>query len=219
MSEVNESMRIIADWVIPYGWKVYYNQHKPDGYPTFKSKGGGGKPDILITKNGYNVLIEVKPCVKHRDILNGVDQVLRYAGEYYTGRTRYLITHELKIHAFVLATKYSPSGYLYSLEAQLKCLPYIELSEQRGMIEKPITHTTTRFLWRQWHSGLAHIYYEGFRRGQTTPGLVLPSKPLVGTLLAKIDVETKHPSSDPYLYLNPNKFIPIRYDKIYDFEE
>ena len=218
MSEVNESMRVIADWLVPYGWKIYYNRVNYEGYPTFKSKGGGGKPDILITKNDYNVLIEVKPCVKHHDILDGVDQVLRYAGEYYSGRTRYLTTHEIKINAFVLATKYSPSGFLYSLEAQLNCLPYIALAEQRGMTEKPITHTTTRFLWRQWHTGLAHTYYENFRRGKTTSGLVLPSKPLVGTLLAKIESVTEHASLDPYLYLNPNQFIPIGYDKIYAFE-
>jgi len=214
MSEVNESMRVISDWVVPYGWKVYYNKSNFEGYPTFKSKGGGGKPDILITKNGYKILIEVKPGEKHHDILDGVDQIIRYAGEYYSGRTKYLTTHEEKIDAFVLATKYSPYGYLYSLEAQLGTVPYIALCELYGMKEKPITHTTTRFLWRQWHKGLAHTYYEGFRRGKTTQELVLPKKPFVGIMVAKIDSKTEQPSLDPYGYLNSGNYISLRYETI-----
>ena len=214
MSEVNESMRKIADWVTPYGWKVYYNKTVPDGFPTFHSKGGGGKPDILITKNGYNVMIEVKPCEKHKDILDGVDQTIRYAGEYYSGRTKYKTTHEISIDAFVLGTKYSPYGYLYSLESQLGTVPYIALKMMYNMKEKPITHTTTRFLWRQWHKGLAHTYYENFRRGKTQQGLKLPKKPFIGTLIAKIDSEIEQPSLEPYLYLNSNEFISLKNENI-----
>lgn len=207
-------MRVIADWVTPYDWKVYYNKKNYEGYPTFHSKGGGGKPDILITKNGYNVMIEVKPCEKHKDILNGIDQTIRYVGEYYSGRTKYTIKREIQIDAFVLATKYSPYGYLYSLESSLGTIPYIALKKLWNMKEKPITHTTTRFLWRQWHKGLAHTYYENFRRGQTKKGLKLPNKPFIGTLIAKIDAETEQPSLEPYLYLNSNEFISLRYEKI-----
>ena len=82
------------------------------------------------------------------------------------------------------------------------------------MKEKPITHTTTRFLWRQWHKGLAHTYYENFRRGKTQQGLKLPKKPFVGSLIAKIDSDTEQPSLEPYLYLNSNEFISLKNENI-----
>jgi len=219
MSEKIQAMRDIADWVKSYGWKIYYNQKNLDGFSTFSSVGSSSKPDVLITKNGSNVLIEVKPGSKHRDMLDGVDQVLNYAGEYYSGRIQYKTNITIPINAFVLATKYSRFGYLYGHEGDLPFLNYMALKELSDMQEKPITHTITRFLWRQWHKGLASEHFENIRRGQAQKNLVLPRKPYIGTMIAKSDAKTGQTTPEPYLYLNNNKFIPIGYDKIYAFEE
>ena len=218
MSEKIQAMRDIADWVKLYGWKVYYNQKNLDGFPTFSSIGSSSKPDILITKNGYNVLIEVKPGKDHVDILNGFDQTINYAGEYYSGRIQYKTNITIPINAFVLATKYSRYGYLYSNEGDLPVLNYNNLKIRENMTEKPITFSVNRLFWRHWDSGLASEHFENIRRGQAQKNLVLPRKPYIGTMIAKTEATTGQITPEPYLYLNNNLFIPIGYDKIYAFE-
>jgi len=205
MSEKIQTMRTISDWLEQYNWKIYYNQRNPEGKPVFKTKGSQAKPDLLAKKNNYTFLIEVKPGAKHRDLLDGFDQTIKYAGEYYTGRVQYHTNITEKIDAFVLATKYSPYGYLYSLEAELPTLNYTSLKELYGMTEKPITHTFTRLLWRTWHKGLAHEYYEQIRIGERTTMFKTPVKPKVGVLLAKTTTQGEIERT-PYLYLNSNKF-------------
>ena len=218
MSEKIQAMRTIADWVIPYGWKVYYNQKNSDGFSTFTSAGSGAKPDILMSKNDYNVLIEVKPGKDHVDILDGFDQTINYAGEYYSGRIKYKTNITKNINAFVLATKLSPFGYLYSNESDLPVLNYTSLKIRENMTEKPITFSVNRLLWRHWDSGLASEHFENIRRGQAQKNLVLPRKPYIGTMIAKTEAATGQITPEPYLYLNNNLFIPIGYDKIYAFE-
>jgi len=100
----------------------------------------------------------------------------------------------------------------------LPFLNYTSLKFLENMSEKPITFTINRLLWRNWHSGLASEHFENIRRGQAQKNLVLPRKPYIGTMIAKTEATTGQTTPEPYLYLNNNKFIPIGYDKIYDFE-
>ena len=214
MSERIDAMRKIADWVEQYGWKAYYNQKNNSGFPVFHSEGSGGKPDLLISKGPYNVMIEVKPGGKHSDILDGVDQIIRYAGEYMTGRVKYKTNVTKTIDAFVLGTGFSPFGYLYGNEGDQKNLNYRNLKDLHNMTEKPITYTATRFLWRSWQKGLAAKYYEAIKIG-SSESLNPPPKPHVGIMVAKIFDSTNQRSKEPYLYLNTNKFISMNFDEIY----
>ncbi len=207
MSEITQIQRDLAEWVTNYGWKVYYNQRNSDGYPTFHAN-TNAKPDLLLSKHGYNILTEVKIGRKHQDILNGFDQIIKYTGEYYTGRVQYTNPNPIRINAFTFATKYSQNGYLYADESKLNYMEHGYLSERQDMTEKPITHTVTRFLWRQWEKGLAFDHYSELRRGMSA-GISPPPKPYIGVILAKTIHSTHEVPLMPYLYLNSNHFIPM----------
>jgi len=215
MSERIDAMRVIADWAEKFGWTAYYNQKNNSGFPVFHSQGSGSKPDILLSKNQYNVMVEVKPGRDHKDILDGVDQTIQYAGEYYSGRVTYKTNIVKNIDAFVLATRYSEFGYLYSLEGDLDNVNYPGyLKNEFNMTERPLTFSTTRFLWRTWHKGLAAKHYENIRRGGPET-IRPPSKPSVGVMVSKILATSGNTTKEPYVYLNTNKFCCLAYDKIY----
>lgn len=209
MSEKIQAMRNISQWIEKIGWKVYYNQKNLDGYPTFTTMGSSAKPDIMATNKTFTILIEVKSGKDHQDILDGFDQVIKYAGEYYTGRIQYKTNITQQIDAFVLATGYSLSGYLYGNEGSQPFLNYTALKTLENMVEKPITHTVTRLMWRTWHKGLAAEHYESIRVGGKSDHH-LPNKPLIGVLIARTTATPERVSDTPWLYLNSNKFIPIK---------
>ncbi len=219
MTEKIETMRKISDWLKKYNWEVFYNQKNNDGYPKF-SANSNSKPDLLIRKNNYNILIEIKPCEKHQDILNGIEQTLKYAGQYYTGRIKYKNpekeNQKLKINAFLLGTNYSMFGYLYSDESDINYLNMNYLGKNKNQTEKPISHTVTRILWRLWEKGLGIKYYENIRRGKSNNTLPL-NKPKIGTLLAKTKHDSYQVSNQPYFYLNSNHFVPGGCEEIYAF--
>jgi hypothetical protein len=218
MSEKIQVMRDLATWVTLYGWKVYYDQKNTDDYPTFNAN-TNSKSDILLTKNNYSVMVEVKPGNEHHDLLDGFDQILKYAGEYYSGRVNYKTKITKKINAFVLATKYSRNGYLYSNESKVGYIDYTGfLAQEYNMTERPATHTFTRMLWRQWEKGLAFEYYSKLRQGISKEIYSLPKKPYVGVLIAKT-LANRQIDLEPYLYLNSNIFVPMGKNEINYFEE
>ena len=207
MSEKIQIQRDLAEWVTKYGWKVYYNQKNSDGYPTFHAN-TNAKPDLLLSMHDYNILVEVKIGQKHQDILNGFDQIIKYTGEYYTGRVQYANPNPIRINAFTFATKYSQKGYLYADESKLNYMEHEYLAEIQDMTEKPITHTVTRLLWRQWEKGVAFDYHSERICG-ISAGISPPPKPRIGVILAKTLNLTRQVSSMPYLYLNSNHFVPM----------
>lgn len=218
MSEKIQAMRTISQWLEGYNWKIYYNQKNHEGYPIFHAT-SNSKPDLLATKNQYKILIEVKYGKNHKDILDGVDQLISYAGQYYTGRVQYRTTHTININGFLLATNYSKFGYLYSLEANLPCLDYTELVQLYDMRERPITHTVTRLLWRSWSKGLAAEYYENLRRGSPPKTTNPPRKPRIGIIVAKTSASSNQILEMPYMYLNSNQFSPMGGNTVYAFED
>lgn len=220
MTEATETMRRISDWLNQYGWTARWNHKNSDGYETFHGN-TNAKPDVLLSKNGYNVLVETKPCEKHKDLLDGIDQLLEYAGHYWTGRTVY--TKEkpgepIPIHGFVLGTNYSRHGYIYQEEDEHGFIEGTWLAENHNMKERPITHSATRILWRQWEKGLAKKHYEEFRKGDAGPNTNPPKKPKVGVLLSKIEKTTHQVTGAPYFYLNSNEFVPAEKERIYAFD-
>lgn len=219
MGEQIETMRKLADWIENYGWKVYYNQKNKSGYDTFH--GPSCKPDLLLTKNGYRVMVEVKKGHEHQDLLNGFQETLDYAGKYWTGRTtgyyRNGRDEDLDIDAFVLATQYSIDGFLYQKEQNTRTLDYSGyLSKKKGMDEYASTHTITRYMWREWEDGKYTDYFRDLRRSQKQ-NVAMRQKPKVGTLVSKVDYETKAPTTEPYFYLNSNKFVNLEWSDIYAF--
>lgn len=218
MSEKIQVMRGIAQWLKPYGWKVSFNQKNEDNYEIFNAN-TNSKPDLLIQKNGYNILIETKNGEDHQDLLDGLDQTIKYAGEYYSGRSQYKKLIKIRINAFILATKFSPFGYLYSKESEMGYVPYTYLTETYNMTERPITHTLTRFLWRSWTKGLAAEHYEELRRGEASKQVEPPPKPYVGILCAKIYASTKQVTLIPQFHLNSNNFISANSERMDLFEE
>lgn len=220
ISEKIQSQRKIADWLKETGWKISWDESNNDGYPTFHAN-TNSKPDILAQKNGYNILIEVKPCTKHSHLLDGIDQTIGYAGEYYAGRSKYYETSEnnseIRIDAFVLSTNYSKDGYLYQEESELKPLDDEYLVRQYDMTEKPITHTATRFLWRQWTKGPVNDFYNTIRaESKANGGKQVPHyRPKVGTLISKIKKSDRQITDEPFLFLNSNSFESMAGDRLY----
>lgn len=219
MGEKLETMRKLADWIENYGWKVYYNQKNKSGYETFH--GPSTKPDLLLTKNGYRVMVEVKKGHEHQDLLDGFQETLEYAGKYWTGRAtgyhRQDRDEDLDIDAFVLATQYSIDGILWQKEQNGSTLDYSGyLSRNKGIDEYPSAHTLTRLMWREWENGKYTDYFRDLRRSQKqTVGM--RQKPKVGSLLSKVDSDTKAPTTEPHMYLNPNDFVNLKWSDIYAF--
>lgn len=217
-----EVMRILGDWFRKFGWTVYFNQKNPDDYMVFHAN-SNSKPDILLEKNGYHVLVEAKEGEKHQDLLNGIDQLFRYAGEYYTGRRKYFLdpSHktDIPIDAICLATNFSRSGYLYGDEDSVGYLKHGYLAREKDLIEKPTTHSLTRFVWRQWEKGYVIKHFRNIRNGKASNEVVLPEKPYIGTIMAKTEKQNRQVSNDPYMFLNSNEFAPMKYNKIFCFEE
>lgn len=216
MSEKIEAQRKISDWMQNYGWSILWDQKNQEGFDTFHSK--GGKPDILLQKNGYNVLVEIKPGKDHIDIIDGIEQTVEYAGEYYTGRNIYTTEkpgEPIDIDAFLFATKYSKYGYLYSEEDQHNYVKGAYLKKRHNLIERPITHSVTRLMWRLWEKGLAIDHYRDLRKGEGSKDTILPSKPKIGTIVSQINAKTRQESKEPYFYLNSNEFAAAGYDDIY----
>lgn len=205
MSERLEVMRELSQWSQKCGWAIYYNQKNPDGYPVFHAN-TNSKPDILLHKNNYNVLVEVKTGENHQDLLNGLDQTWKYTGEYYTGRSIYTINKQknLKINAFVFATKYSRFGYLYENESSQPFIDYHHLTDELDLIEKPVTFNFTRIMWREWDKGFLLKHYEQLRIGKTLQKL--PIKPRIGVMIAKTSKKYGI-TNRPYFYLNHNLFV------------
>lgn len=213
-------MRNLAEWFEDYGWTVYYNQKNPDGYPTFHAN-TNSRGDMLLQKNNYFIMVEVKSGEDHKNILNGIDQILKYAGEYYSGRAHYHLNGtKIPIQGVFFATEFSDAGYLYRNESQINYLDYEYLSEEYNMVEKPITHSLTRFLWRQWEKGFAFLHFKDLRKGRARNGLNLPeNKPRVGTIVSKTYFDTRQTGNQPWLYANSNHFVPMGCKEIYCFEE
>jgi hypothetical protein len=91
------------------------------------------------------VAVEIKPCFKHHDILDGFDAILEYFTDYLWG-AEYLIEEEpVPAGAFVLATHFSPQGYLFREEGKFD----YRVVKMGPWDAYPITFTIARLLWRQ----------------------------------------------------------------------
>lgn len=210
---------MLANWLEKYNWKIYYNQKNEDNRPVFHAN-TNSKPDLLLSKAGINVLVEVKPGNKHQDILDGYQQILEYAGEYHIGRTKYKKEgkENIEINAFVLATQYSLSGFLYNDEQETDWMSNDWIEKNENIVEKPITHSVTRLLWRQWEKGIPSDFFNIQRANKLAEGAQCPNKrPKIGTLLSRVD-RNHRITGEPHMFLNSNDFSDMtEEDDIYPF--
>ena len=153
-----KSKLIIGDWLQGKGLKVFDerpNKKRPQwGVFQVRNVERGKKPDLLIQgrircgtkdKGGSFVAVEIKPCFKHHDILDGFDAVLEYFMDYWWGAEYLVKDTPVPIAAFVLATHFSPYGYLFREEGKFDW----HIVKMGAWDAYPMTFTVARLLWRQ----------------------------------------------------------------------
>lgn len=208
---MNENLIIskdISGWLMRYDWTCYLNQKNNFGLPIFHTEGGGSKCDLIAKKANLTLGIEIKVGDAFQNILDGFQQTIEYAGEYYGGDIEYQINNKtIDIDSFLIATKYSPNGFLYANDNEFKTLNLAnEFLTGFDVGEKPITFTFTRLLWRMWNKGSVRDYYEQRRIGNKTNGRIPTRCPKIGILVARIKRSTQEISNEPWQYVNNNIF-------------
>jgi hypothetical protein len=149
---------VIGDWLESKGLRIFDerpNRSRPQwGVFQVSNIERGKHPDLVVQgrikcgtrdKGLSFVAVEVKPCFKHHDVLDGFDAILEYFSDYWWG-AEYVIEGELvPIAAFVLATHFSPNGYLFQQECNLSW----QVVKKGPWDSYPMTFTIARLLWRQ----------------------------------------------------------------------
>jgi len=139
------------------GFKIFDENKKPlkESWDRFQVKNtiAGKRPDLVILGNlqakgrqfpNRYIAIEIKIGSKHKDILDGFDSVLDYLNDYLWGAEYYVDNQKIDISAIVLATKYSPFGFLFKEEEKFN------YKVVKGPWDAyPMTFTIAKILWRQ----------------------------------------------------------------------
>jgi hypothetical protein len=148
----------IGDWLFHLGFRVFdekLNVQRPKwGLFDVRNIQQGKRPDLLVCgnlsaarslkQNSY-IAIEIKCGYKHKDILDGFDSILDYFADYLWGAEYRIDNKPIEVAAFVFATLFSPSGYLFKEEGKFSPKGIV-----RGPWDAyPMTFTISRLLWRQ----------------------------------------------------------------------
>ncbi len=148
----------IGDWLSQLGFCVFdekINVQRPKwGLFDVRNIQQGKRPDLLVCgnlsaarslkRNSY-IAIEIKCGYKHKDILDGFDSILDYFADYLWGAEYRIDDKPIEVAAFVFATVFSPSGYLFEEEGKFSPKGVV-----RGPWDAyPMTFTISRLLWRQ----------------------------------------------------------------------
>nr|MDO8088216.1 hypothetical protein [Candidatus Sigynarchaeum springense] len=136
---------------------MYPNRKNRWDLEPFHTNGtSGGKFDFLLIRRGYEdsvfkeglacmstsfptcVGIETKDGDHMENIVEGIDQMERYYRDWVSGQTYYYIDDGRvvkHIDCILLATQYSPGGFLYKHEAQEQPMTFDFWSESHKMRE------------------------------------------------------------------------------------
>lgn len=111
----DDTIRQLSIWYKSYGWKVLQNKKNDNNNPLFHVTGESTKkPDIIgITPFGYKIAQEIKTGEDSLPLRQG-SKLIQYFTNYHDEKTIYLNEDRkpIKINCFVIATSYSPEGYL-----------------------------------------------------------------------------------------------------------
>lgn len=151
----------LSRWFDTLNVDIYWEKRPSYGYQTFQTNGKTDHPDLLVDGQRHTFAIEVKSGTDGGGIHDGVAQTKRYWTDYVNGDKQYrLYDGDVSIDAFILATKYSMAGRLYSNEYDMRDRVRETHVRERlsGDIDPPIhflpdweftsTETATRTLWR-----------------------------------------------------------------------
>ena len=147
----------VGRWLERHGVLVHDERPTPavSGWSHFRVRDvqPGKRPDLLVRgtveaagrRQQAYVAVEIKPGRKHQDILDGFDAVLDYFADWLWGARYTVDGQEVPLFAIVLATGYSPEGYLFEAEGKF---------DPQGIVRGPwdaypMTFTIARLLWRQ----------------------------------------------------------------------
>lgn len=171
----------------------------------------GKKPDLLIltsyqggqkVRERQYVAIEVKPCFKHIDLLNGFDAVLDYFSDCCWGARYFVGQERVSIAAFVLATNFSREGYLFKEEKKF----HYRVVERGGWPAFPMTFTVSRLLWRQ-RDNIRKRILQAIEAPRTLRRVTQPEVPLE---IPEVGVLVRHPddqrADDVLLMLSENPY-------------
>lgn len=162
MAREAQAKRLVGRWLAKRGLGAYDESPTPaePDWGRFQVRGvpTGKRPDLVvkgameaagILQEAY-VAIEIKPGSKHHDILDGFDAVLDYFGDCLWGARYSLDGQEIPLFAIVLATAFSPSGYLFEAEGKFDPTDIV----LGPWDAHPMTFTIARLLWRQGDNAL-----------------------------------------------------------------
>jgi hypothetical protein len=157
----------LSRWFDDHGADVYWEEDRP-GLPDywdefdFFNMNSTERPDLIVDGDELTFAVEVKTGDTNSDILKGASQTVRYWRDYIRrdiDRSYRLNRKEIKIDAFLLATRYSPEGAVFRREydPQTRDRPTTERVEwyEHGTVywlpewEYKATEITTRSMWRQ----------------------------------------------------------------------
>ncbi len=201
MEEIDTTL-LIALKLQEAGFKVFMNKQNPWNIPVFHVQGGNGsKPDLLTYNPRYEkyvlnpawrgipspspacFAIELKSGDHLRDFSEGREQMGTYWARFSAGQVRYYIDQGTVCHidCFLLATRYSPVGYLYKREPESRPLAWDYFTDEFGLLEYPMTMA---FLSGIFFARGRDIASAGFRTAQQ--GRALMDVPEMGVLKAGI---------------------------------
>jgi len=150
-SEEDAKLRV-GKWLEGFGCRIYDEKRSKlkEGWGHFEIQGEDKSPDLLVEGLLYSksrvvgqayIALEIKVGWKHQEIVQGFDQVLSYFVDYCWG-AQYLVEDKpIEVFAIVLATYYSPDGYIYRFE---KGLPYNFIPAWPA---SPLVATLSRVMW------------------------------------------------------------------------
>ncbi len=184
------------------GFKIFMNKQNGWNLPVFHVQGGNGsKPDLLAYNPRYEnyvfnldwryppppapacFTIELKTGDHLRDFAEGREQLVTYWGRFISRQVRYYTEKGTiqRIDCFLLATRYSPVGYLYKREPESRPLDWEYITDEFGFLEYPMTMAILSAIFFARSNGLVSA---GFRSVQQ--GRALMNVPQLGVLKAGI---------------------------------
>ena len=136
----NDAIQRLSNWFKDNNYIVLQDKKNNNENPLFHVKGNGDKPsrkkpDLIIQKNGFINAIEVKIGNDSTPLRTNSD-LITYFCNYNEKRTTYFSEegNELQIDNFLIASYYSPDGYLKEGEVLKNCgeKHYTNYIERKG---------------------------------------------------------------------------------------
>lgn len=131
--EEKEVKKVVGEWLEEFGCKIFDELKRPlkDNWGSFELLPGDAKtPDLVVKAKVIQggeekevfLAVELKNGNdEHQDVfLEGYDSVIQQYIDYCSGAKYIVNDKEIEISAFLLATQFSPKGYLWHREKETR---------------------------------------------------------------------------------------------------